>query len=156
MNEEILQKIQRYCAYQERCRSEVRARMHQLGASEEQVDQLLAYLEKEQFLDEARFARAFARGKFTYNKWGRQKIRHGLREKQVPDEMIEEALREEIDPETYEIALRKLIQRKWQSDGDRPQDVLEARALQTFMKKGYEAEEIRRIMDYLAREQENA
>ncbi|RMG71355.1 MAG: RecX family transcriptional regulator [Bacteroidetes bacterium] len=149
MNQEILQKIQRYCAYQDRCRSEVVSRMRQLGVAEADMEKVLEYLEKESFLDEDRFARSFIRGKFTYNKWGRQKIRHGLRQKGLDESLITQALQEEIDEETYRIALRKLIERKWKTDGDRPRFELEQRALQTLTTKGYEADLIRELMQTL-------
>ncbi|MEM7654501.1 MAG: regulatory protein RecX [Bacteroidota bacterium] len=83
--------------------------MLKLGAEEAEIDQMLAHLEAENFLNEVRFATAFTRGKFIYKKWGRQKIRYELRQKQVPNELIEAAIEEEIDDESYAISMRKLM-----------------------------------------------
>ena len=71
----MLSKIRKYCDYQERCHQEVRYQLIKLGARGDILEKIIGQLVEEGFLDEERFARAFARGKFRNNLWGRQKIR---------------------------------------------------------------------------------
>ena len=70
--------IQRYCAFQERCQSEVEERLRSMGVLPEAQAELVADLMANGFLNEERFARAFARGKFRIKGWGPRKIAQGL------------------------------------------------------------------------------
>lgn len=108
----ILDKIYRYCVYQDRCRQEVSQKLKALGANEAQIPGFIAHLESERFLDECRYAHSFIRGKFTYKRWGKNKLLFELRQKGVPESLIQEAMEEEIDQEHYEITARKLLERK--------------------------------------------
>lgn len=109
--EEGLEKLRKYCAWQERCQSEAWQKLSQLGCPRSEIQRLLGILEHEGFLDEARYARAYARGKFNQKGWGRMKIREGLRSKRVDESSIEEAL-ELIDPEAYEEKLREIATKR--------------------------------------------
>ena len=75
-------KLARYCAYRERTRQEVITKARDLGLYSEETAQLLEWLEAENFINEERFARTYVRDKFYLNKWGRNKIRQGLAQKQ--------------------------------------------------------------------------
>ena len=112
--EELYKKISKYCAYQERCRSEVRTKLRQSGASPQSIEAILARLEQEGYLDEERFARAYVRGKFRINGWGRLKIRNGLRAKLIDSSLIETAIKEEINEEEYIELLKKILASKGQ------------------------------------------
>lgn len=138
MAEEILTKIYKYCTYQERCKSEVRKKLKALRAPEEDWDKIIAHLERENFLNEMRFALAFVRGKFIYKKWGRQKIRYELRGKEVPEELIEQAIAEEIDEESYEISMRKLIRQRQKQIADLSPFEKKAHLSKFLAQKGYE------------------
>jgi regulatory protein len=139
MSEEILSKIYKFCTYQERCRSEVRRKLLKLGAEEKDVENVLTHLESENFLNEERFATSFARGKFIYKKWGRQKIRHELRQKGVPDELIEAAIEEEIDDESYSIAMRKLMRPRLNKLKGEPLIKKKSELSRFLIMKGYES-----------------
>lgn len=110
--EEIKKKILRYCAYQERCFSDVRKKLTELGATREEMTQLLEYLTEEGFLNEERFARAYVRGKFRINGWGRLKIKAGLLAKGVEQGIIRTALEEELNPDEYLHRLEDIIRNK--------------------------------------------
>ncbi len=75
---QALSKIYRYCAYQERSHQEVKNKLFEYGLRTGEVDETMAYLITEGFLNEERYAKAFAGGKFRMMKWGRLKIRHEL------------------------------------------------------------------------------
>ena len=108
--DEILIKLQRYCAYQERCHSEVRKKLLSLQIYGDLLEEIISELVKDDFLNELRFAQTFAGGKFRIKKWGKQKIKMHLKAKKVSDYCIKKAL-VEIDDEDYEKTLKSLIKK---------------------------------------------
>jgi regulatory protein len=98
--------IYRYCNYQERCHSEVRNKLFELGAATPEVEELMAELVQADILNEERFARSYARGKFRIKQWGKNKIINGLRAHRVSDYCIRKGL-QEIPDEEYKDALVK-------------------------------------------------
>lgn len=108
---ELLAKIMAWCAYQERSHFEVRAKLRQMGAGKTEVEEVLARLIGENFLNEERFSMLYAGGKFRIKQWGRNKIRAGLRLHQVSEPNINKAL-DSIDGEGYSRAIRLLAQKK--------------------------------------------
>ena len=105
------EKIQAYCAYQERCHQDVIKKLKSWGLIPEAVDMLLGELMQHNFLNEERFARSFARGRFRIKKWGRIKIRVELKSKGVYTKCIDLAL-EEIDENDYYQTVKELLQKK--------------------------------------------
>ena len=89
-----LQKAKHYCAYQERCHKEVREKLYSFQLYKKDVEQLIAQLIEEDFLNEERFAIAFARGRVNLKKWGKEKIKYELKQKQISDYCIKKALAE--------------------------------------------------------------
>ena len=85
-------KIKAYCAYQERCHSEVKEKLFSYGLSKNDVEELISKLVVENYLNEERFAIQFAGGKFRIKQWGKTKIRYELRQKQVSGYCIKKAL----------------------------------------------------------------
>jgi len=83
--EQALQKLRQYCGYQERCHQEVKEKLYSLGIREADQGTLIATLIEENYLNEERFAIAFAGGKFRIKEWGKNKIRYELRQRQVSD-----------------------------------------------------------------------
>ena len=74
--------------------------------------EIIEQLEKEKFLDDRRYAAAFASGKFRINKWGRRKIRYELAGRGIPGSVISKGL-EEIDGDEYMDVLRELVLKKY-------------------------------------------
>lgn len=105
------QKIEQYCAYQERSHLEVRNKLYGYGLYRDEVDEILFNLITEGFLNEERFAKVFAGGKFRMKRWGRIKITHGLEAKGVSQNCIRIGLKE-IEESEYQKALRELLQAK--------------------------------------------
>ncbi len=139
-NSDIQSKIERFCAFQERSRQEVKSILSNWGISEDESLKLIAYLIESKFLDEVRFAESFVSGKFRIKKWGRIKIKSHLRTKGIAKELIDNALKN-IDPDEYWRTLQLLAQRKLE-DLQKEKDKWTKRAkLQRFLaSKGYEAD----------------
>ncbi len=112
--EQALQKLRHYCAYAERCHSDVVSKLYDLGVWKKEHDEIVATLIEENYLNEERFARAFAGGYFRTKQWGKNKIVQALKQKGVSPYCIKTGLKE-IDEEDYEQTLQKLFTQKWES-----------------------------------------
>ncbi len=107
-------KIKGWCAYQERSQHETRNKLFEYGLPSIEVEQMIATLIEENYLNEERFAMAFAGGKFRIKRWGRIKIRLELKKHRVPEYLINKALNS-ISPEEYVGAIRQLVEKKLES-----------------------------------------
>lgn len=108
---EALAKIQRYCAYQERSHKEVKTKLYDYGLYTSQVDEILSQLITDGFLNEERFAKAYAGGKFRIKKWGRLKIKNELEFLGLTKNCIQRGLKE-IEAADYSKTLKGLIMKK--------------------------------------------
>jgi len=112
--EQALQKARHYCAYQERSHFEVKEKLYSFGLFKTEVEQLLSNLIEEDYLNEERFTKQFASGKFRLKQWGKIKIEHELKQKKVSSYNIKKTLKE-IDEDEYLKVLQNLTQKKWNS-----------------------------------------
>jgi regulatory protein len=110
---QMLQKSEAFCAYQERCSSEVLAKLERMGAQEGEVILILNSLIENRFLDDARFATAYAIGKLRIKHWGINKIKQGLQLKKIDPEHIQLALDKMYTEENYFGILEQIADRKW-------------------------------------------
>lgn len=105
-------KLESFCAYQERCTHEVKQKIKAFELCETEVVELLNFLRSNKYLDEERFARSYASGKFAIKGWGRIKIRMHMKAKFVSNDLIQIGL-SEIDDDVYLERMKHLAQRKW-------------------------------------------
>ena len=112
--EQAYQKLKHYCAYQDRCHSEVKTKAYSFGLRKSEVEELTSKLIEENCLNEERFAKAFAGGKFRIKQWGRIKIKSELRNKQIGNYCIAAAL-DQINDVKYKETLHKLAVKRWNS-----------------------------------------
>ena len=137
--EEAAEKIRQYCAYQERSHLEVRNKLYGYGLFRNEVDEILVGLLTDGYLNEERFAKAFAGGKFRMKQWGRIKIAHALEAKGVSKNCIKIGLKE-IDSDTYMKSLRELLTSKSKTIQEDNIYSTRDRLSKYAMQKGYEPE----------------
>lgn len=113
--EEILHKLKRYCTYQDRCHHEVRAKLTHMEVFGSLPEEIMAELIKENFLNEERFAKSFARGKFNIKNWGKVKISNELLKRNISDYCINKGL-QEIYEEDYLNTLKSLIFKRYKKN----------------------------------------
>lgn len=112
--EEALQKLRHYCAYQERCHKEVKDKLYSFGLNKTDVEEAISVLIEENYLNEERYAIAFAGGYFRSKQWGRVKIGYELKSKGVSQYCINNAMKE-IGEDDYIKTIRELIDKKRES-----------------------------------------
>lgn len=144
--QEALEKARKFCAYQERSHLEVWEKLKTLNQPHEMAEELLTELIEEGFLDEERFARAYVRGKFKNNRWGRLKIRQGLKTKGVQPRLIDKAL-EEIDEDDYQATLHHLLLKKLKQLKGESQVQQKNKVARYLTGKGYEQGLVWKIID---------
>ena len=138
MNERIQAAIEYYCKYQERSHHEVVGKLRELGCWGEEADELLAYVIEKGLLNEERYAKALARGKFRMKSWGRIKIVQALKLNRVSEYCIKAALKE-IDEDEYETTLNRLLEKKMEElRAERNSLQKKGKLYRYLVQKGYE------------------
>ena len=134
------------CATREHCCFDIREKLLNWGIDDETSKKIISRLVEEKFIDESRYAQFYARDKFKFNGWGKQKMIWTLRLKKIPEKIIQTAI-ETIDPDDYENKLLYLLQEK--SKKTKEKDTVKKRAalIRFAQSKGFETDEIIRIMN---------
>ncbi|UMY66632.1 MULTISPECIES: regulatory protein RecX [unclassified Flavobacterium] len=145
---DILRRATSYCAYQERSHSEVRQKLRSMGATGAMTERIITQLITDDFLNEERFARSFARGKNGMKKWGRIRIREELRQHGVSEPNIRLGL-SEIEESVYLSQFAKLCETKWESLNGLENRLRQKKCADFLIYKGYESDlvfsEVKRI-----------
>jgi len=144
MNEQ-LEKARKYCAYEERCQQQVRDKLYDWELHREEVEQIISQLITEGFINEERFAKSFARGKFRIKKWGRVKIKYELKKHRITDYCIKSGL-QEIDEKEYIRTLQELAEKKSKLIKEK-YPIKKKYKLMTFLVgKGFESDLVREVV----------
>lgn len=109
--QEATKKLENYCVYQDRCHKEVISKLKEMGMIPMAIDEIVGHLIQENFLNEERFSRSFARGKFNIKKWGKNRIVNELKQRGITKYNINLAL-QEIDEEGYYDTLENLAKKR--------------------------------------------
>jgi regulatory protein len=133
----IYSKMKTYCAYQERCLMDIRLKLKPFSLQEKVYDAIIAELVRDNFLDEERYARVFASGKFRIKQWGKNKIYAALQQKQIPELFILEGLNE-IDQDEYIKTLKNIITKKKKEFTDKDKNKLNLKLAKFAYSKGFE------------------
>jgi regulatory protein len=141
-------KIQHYCAYQERSHREVKEKLYTYGLYKNEVEELLVRCISEGFLNEERFARSFAGGKFRVKKWGRLKIENELKQHGLSKNCIARGLKE-LNPDDYTKTLRTLLAKKIAASQAPDTYSLKNKVARFAIGKGYESELVWSLLEEL-------
>lgn len=131
-------KAETYCAYQERSQQEVREKLYKMGVKTIDCEQIISYLIENNFLNEVRFAQAYVSGKFRIKNWGKNKIKQGLKLKNIPEGIIKKALAG-INQDDYLAVLEKLMQKKHQELGYKTDIKTKSKIVNYALSKGFES-----------------
>lgn len=146
--QEAIPKIEHFCAYQERCHKEVRSKLYGYGLTTDEVLEVLSLLIKRDFINEERFAKTFAGGKFRQKSWGRAKIIRELKAREISDYCISKALNE-IESDDYRQKLEKLALRYLETHKANTPWELKQKAIRYLVAKGYEYDQCHEILSGL-------
>jgi regulatory protein len=147
--EQALQKLRQYCSYQERSHYEAEQKLWELGVRRAEHDEIISTLIEEDYLNEERFAKQFAGGKFRMKDWGRKKIYYALREKKVSEYNIKKAMKE-IDDEAYQKTLMHLAEKKYESLKSDQYLVRKKKTMDYLLQKGFEPEVITAVLNEIS------
>lgn len=136
MDSALLNKLARYCAYQERCISEIKQKIYELDPSADQSIYIL-WLQENNYLNESRFVGLYIRSKFNQKKWGRGKIQFELRKKGISDSEIQVHWNE-IAEDDYSEALSELLKKKAASLKSGTPNEKYQKCYRTGLSKGFE------------------
>ena len=131
-------KLEYYCSYQERCHQEVIQKANDLGMKSHETDAIVVHLIQNNFLNEERFARSFARGKHRIKLWGKNRIVNELKQRQISAPNIKCALTE-IAEEEYEEAFDKLAERHWGTIKENNLQKKKKKFCDYLLRKGWES-----------------
>ncbi len=136
---DALQKAASFCAYQERTQQEVRDRLKEWGVWGDDAEEVIAELIVQNYLNEERFAKSFAGGKFRVKGWGKRKIQQHLKQRGISGYNLEQALRE-IAPSDYRQTLTNLLDKKRRTLRDDNPLVIKQKLIRYAMSRGYESD----------------
>lgn len=144
--DEIKKKLEYYCAYQDRCHQEVEKKLSEFRLIPEAREMILLHLMQHNFLNEERFAKSFARGKFRIKQWGKKRIVQELKFRDISAYNIKSALKE-IDEEEYFATLQKIAEVKERTIKEKNAYQKKQKLYQYLYRKGYESELIQEVIN---------
>ncbi len=150
--DEAIERLEKFCADQERSHHQIEKKLYQYGMPRNCHDEILLSLIQDNFVNEERFAEAYCRGKTRINQWGRMKVRQGLQQHRVSEYNIEKAL-DQIDSESYEENMRDLIDRKYRYwPASLSADEKKQKTVRYLLQRGYIYDELRPVLEGYIRE----
>lgn len=150
--DELLSKAQRICSEREYCESDIRSKLESWGVTDEKVtNAIIASLKKDKFIDEERYAGAFARDRFRYQQWGKVKITAQMKLKHIPPAVIAAGL-STIDEKEYLDMLTEIVQRHRKNIKAKNRYDLKGKLLRHALAKGYESHLVYEIVNTIAGE----
>lgn len=143
---EWLEKMAKFCAYQERCQFDVRKKLFGTELSEDEKENIICELISMNFLDEERFSKAFVRGKFYQKKWGRVKIKQHLKQRQISEYCIKKGFQEIKDTDYFD-TIDQLVAKKEKTLTEENSYKHRQKIAQFLLSKGYENEIVWEILN---------
>lgn len=137
--EVVLQKLEYYCSYQERCHTEVQEKLRSFAISEHDKNQVIVHLIEHNFLNEERFAGVFTISKLHQKKWGKIRIKNELKARKISDYLVTKALKE-IPSEEYEETFDSLAEKHWESINENNTLKKRKKFCDYLLRKGWESD----------------
>lgn len=141
-----LQRAAELCSRQEQCSSHILSKLREWNVNEQDAEKIILVLYDEKFLDDARYAGFFAKDKFRFNKWGRIKIAHMLRQKKIGETDIDQALAQ-IDDADYFTACLELVRNKSAALKEKNQFIRKGKIFRFAAGRGFEPDLIHRALN---------
>lgn len=143
---QIKKRLADYCVYQDRSHYEVEQKLKELRTlNEDERGEILIWLIQNNFLNEERFSKSYARGKFYQKKWGKIKIIQGLKQKRIPTNLIDKGIKE-INEDDYKTTLMELTEKKWNIIRESEVYLKKKKIYNYLSQKGYEYNLINEIL----------
>lgn len=136
--QEATLKLEHFCAYQERCHDEVVAKLRAMAMIPQAIDAILVHLIQHNFLNEERFAIAFARGKHRIKHWGKVRIISELKQRNISHRNITTAL-DQITPEEYASTFHATAEKHWETLPERDTMKKRKKFCDFLLRKGFES-----------------
>lgn len=147
--DEALARMEHYCAYRERCHREVVEKLREMRMIPQAIDTIVVRLIEENFLNEARFAAAFVNGKFRQKGWGKMRLRRELKQRDISEYLIHQAL-SGITDDAYQENFEYLAEKRWDVlKNEREPLKRKKKFVDYFMYRGWETERIYQYLDSL-------
>ena len=146
--DEALASLMRLCARAEKCEGDARRLMRRWGVAPSDMEQVLARLVRDRFIDDSRYAELFVREKLNLSGWGAYKIRTALRRKEVAAEIIEEALGQ-LDAQKLRDRLQERLERKLRTVRAKTTYELKNKLFRYGLSLGYDFESVRDVVEQL-------
>jgi regulatory protein len=137
--QEVQQKLEYYCSYQERCHVEVQEKLLGFSLSEDERNIVIVHLIEHNFLNEERFASLFSISKFHQKKWGKIRIKNELKARKISDYLITKGLKE-IPTDEYELTFEALAEKIWETIIEKNSVKKRKKFCDTLLRKGWESE----------------
>ncbi|MDE5418417.1 RecX family transcriptional regulator [Labilibaculum sp. DW002] len=148
-----LSKVMFICSRQEKCCFDIRKKLHDWNLSYDDQDEIIQTLIEEKFLNEERYTNFYVRDKFRFNKWGKIKISHHLKQKQIPENLIDNAL-DQINEKDYKESLGDILSHKIKSIKEDDPYQLRAKLYRFAQGRGFESHIALNFIDKLISELE--
>ncbi|MDL2231720.1 RecX family transcriptional regulator [Porphyromonadaceae bacterium OttesenSCG-928-L07] len=146
--EQALNKVAALCSRKEHCIEDIRQKLIKWEISEKEIEKIIQFLLSHNFINEERFASAYARDKFRFNKWGKQKISLMLRQKKISPATIQQVIAE-LDSDAYADTCLQLLKQKRQQSKHTDPVKLKAQLIRFALSRGFDYDTVKRCLEEL-------
>lgn len=136
---EVIQKMEYYCAYQERCHAEIKEKLYSFQVTPDEKDQIIVHLLDHNYLNEERFASVYTQSKLNQKKWGKKRITLELKAKQISSFLITKSIRE-IDANEYKSIFDQVSEKHWDTITEKNTLKKRKKFCDYLLRKGWESD----------------
>ena len=144
--DQLLQRMMSVCSKNEKCAYDIEQKLKKKYFQDDEIEKIIYDLQESDFINHIRYTEAFVNDKLRFNHWGKRKIAHALRAKNIDEKIINQKL-EEIDPQLYEEILNEELEKKLSSIGEITDKKGKEKVVRYLLQKGFEYGKIFDIID---------